>query len=54
MDKKRFRKIYQAMAAPERLALERLLFMGKGEPDDRIRGAGLSHSPHQEPVRILT
>ncbi|DBA35065.1 TPA_asm: hypothetical protein vir555_00039 [Caudoviricetes sp. vir555] len=29
MDKRRFRQIYQAMAAPERLALERLLFMGK-------------------------
>ena len=29
MDKRRFRQIYQAMAAPERLALERLLFMDK-------------------------
>ena len=29
MDKRRFRQIYQAMAEPERLALERLLFMGK-------------------------
>lgn len=29
MDKRRFRQIYQAMAAPERRALERLLFMGK-------------------------
>ena len=43
MDKKRFRKIYQAMAAPERAALERALLMNKKDRFELIASmAGLT------------